>query len=109
MSEIVLALTTVPGDFDASALAQQLVHDGLAACVTILPAVQSVYAWQGEVQHDREQQLIVKTTEDRVEAVWATLKARHPYEVPEFLVIPIADGNDDYLEWIRACTRGPET
>jgi periplasmic divalent cation tolerance protein len=104
MAEIVLALTTVPGDFDAPGLAQQVVRDGLAACVTILPAVQSIYSWQGQVEHDREQQLIIKTTEERVEALWATIKARHPYDVPEFIVIPVSDGNREYLEWIVRST-----
>src|SRR5438132_6337959 len=58
MSEIVLALTTLPADFDAPALAQELVRAGLAACVSILPSVQSVYTWQGRVENEREQQLV---------------------------------------------------
>lgn len=108
MSEIVLALTTLPADFDAPALAQELVRSGVAACVSILPSVQSVYAWQGTIENDVEQQLVIKTTEERIEAVWATLKARHPYDVPEFVVLRVADGSADYLEWIRNSTaKGP--
>ena len=108
MSEIVLALTTLPADFDAPALAQELVRSGVAACVSIFPSVQSIYSWQGRIENDREQQLVIKTTQGRIEAVWATLKARHPYEVPEFIVMPVADGNADYLNWIMRSTKQTE-
>jgi periplasmic divalent cation tolerance protein len=100
MPEIVLALTTVPHDFDASALARSLVESRVAACVTMLPGVRSVYTWQGAVQEDGEQQLVIKTTRDRVQDAWAALKARHPYDVPEFLVLSVVEGNPDYLKWV---------
>jgi len=101
MSEIVLALTTVPADFDSPALARDLVSAGLAACVTIVPAVQSVYAWNGAIETGREQQVLLKTTSERVGALWSALKARHPYDVPEFVVVPVVGGNEEYLGWIR--------
>jgi periplasmic divalent cation tolerance protein len=106
MSEIVLVLTTVPAGFDAPALAQELVRGRLAACVSIFPAVQSIYAWKGGIEDDREQQLVIKTTGSRIEAVWATLKARHPYDVPEFMVVSVAGGNQEYLDWIERSTGG---
>ena len=100
MSELVVALTTVPGDFDATKLAQDLVGSGLAACVTVLPGVTSVYTWDGVPQVDREQQLVIKTTAGAIEALGELIRARHPYDVPEFIVLPIAGGSEDYLAWV---------
>ena len=85
MTDCVVALTTLPADFDTRALGEALVAEGLAACVAILPAIDSVYAWEGVLQHDREQQVVIKTTRQRVIALWDALRERHPYEVPEFL------------------------
>jgi periplasmic divalent cation tolerance protein len=96
----VVALTTLPADFEATRLAQELVASGLAACVNIVPGVTSVYTWKGVPQVDREQQLIIKTTTDVTDALWQVLKARHPYDVPEFLILPVADGSEDYVSWI---------
>ena len=100
MSELVVALTTVPGDFDATALAQDLVASGLAACVTVLPGVTSVYTWEGVPQVDREQQLVIKTTAAATDALFEVIRARHPYDLPEFIVLPIIDGSEDYLSWV---------
>ena len=107
MSEFVMALTTVPGDFDSTALAQDLVGAGLAACVNIVPAIKSIYTWEGVPQADHEQQLFIKTTTDQVDALWEVLRSRHPYDVPEFLVLPIVDGHDAYLRWVDESTREP--
>jgi periplasmic divalent cation tolerance protein len=101
MSELVMALTTLPADFEATALAQELVGSGLAACVNIVPGVRSVYTWQGVPQIDQEQQLLIKTTSEHADALWELVRARHPYEVPEFLVIPVIDGSEDYLRWVE--------
>jgi periplasmic divalent cation tolerance protein len=109
VSEIVLVLTTWPADFDAGALARTLVSERLAACVTILPPVRSVYTWDGATQDDVEQQLVIKTTRDGVDGLWQAVKARHPYAVPEFLVLPAADGNPDYLEWVSASVRSRDS
>jgi periplasmic divalent cation tolerance protein len=100
MSDVVLAMTTLPGDFDSSQLAQDLVGAGLAACVSILPGIRSVYTWQGVPQVDHEQQLFIKTTSDRVDALWEAVRERHPYETPEFLVLPVIDGSEEYIRWI---------
>jgi periplasmic divalent cation tolerance protein len=104
MSECVLVLTTLPADFDAVTLARELVGSRLAACVNILPSVQSVYTWQGATEVDREQQLLMKTTRPRAEALWLALRLRHPYEVPEFIVLPILEGNPAYLKWMEDST-----
>jgi periplasmic divalent cation tolerance protein len=101
MSELVMAFTTLPADFDATTLAQDLVAAGLAACVNVLPAVTSVYTWEGVPQVDKEQQLIIKTTHEAVDALWEVLRTRHPYDTPEFVVVPIIDGSEDYLAWVE--------
>lgn len=101
MNELVVALTTVPGDFDATSLARELVGAGLAACVSILPGVTSVYTWEGAAQTDTEQQLVMKTTADAADALFDFIRSRHPYDLPEFIVLPIIDGSEDYLHWIE--------
>ena len=100
MGEIVVALTTLPADVDATALAKQLVGSGLAACVNIVPRVVSVYTWKGLPQVDNEQQLFIKTTPSQVDALWAAIKASHRYDTPEFLVMPIVGGSEEYVDWV---------
>lgn len=101
MSHVVVALTTLPADFETTALAQDLVGSGLAACVTVLPGIRSVYTWNGVPQVDHEQQLFIKTTDDQVDALWETLRDRHPYEMPEFLVLPVIDASEEYARWVE--------
>jgi periplasmic divalent cation tolerance protein len=100
MADVVLILTTVPEDFVMSGLAQTLVRDGHAACVSVLPPMESTYQWKGGVETTRERQVLIKTTADRVAAVEATITAAHPYDVPELLVLPVAGGGASYLAWI---------
>ena len=100
MSETVVALTTLPADFDAAPLAQDLVAAGLAACINIVPGVTSIYTWKGVPQIDREQQLIIKTTDDLTTALWEAIKARHRYDTPEFLVMPVVGGSEEYVDWV---------
>jgi periplasmic divalent cation tolerance protein len=95
----VVVLTTLGAVTDAVDLARTLVEEGLAACVNVLPPMQSVYRWKGAVEADTEQQLVIKTTSARVAALEARLRALHPYELPEFLVLT-ADGSVRYLQWI---------
>ncbi|MCU0255296.1 MAG: divalent-cation tolerance protein CutA [Vicinamibacterales bacterium] len=101
----VLVLITWPADRPVDAFARTLVEERLAACVNVLADVQSLYRWEGAVQQDAERQLLVKTTADRLDALEARVAALHPYEVPEFLVVPIGGGSDRYLEWLRTQTR----
>jgi len=101
MSEVVVAFTTLPADFDATPLAQELVGSGLAACVHILPGVTSVYTWKGVPQVDREQQLVIKTTGAMIDGLFDRLKIKHPYETPELVVVPVIGGSEDYLDWVE--------
>jgi periplasmic divalent cation tolerance protein len=100
-NEVVLALTTLPADLDAIPIAKELVGSGLAACVNIVPAVSSVYTWKGVPQVETEQQLLIKTTAERVDALWEAIRARHPYDNPEFIVVPVVGGSEEYLDWVE--------
>jgi periplasmic divalent cation tolerance protein len=106
-SDAVLVLTTWPAAGDAAALAATLVGERLAACVNLLPEMESVYAWKGAVERDRERQVVVKTTAARIGALERRLAELHPYEVPELLVIAVAGGADAYLGWLRTSTETP--
>jgi periplasmic divalent cation tolerance protein len=99
--QAVLVLTTIAADADGAALARTLVEEQLAACVNLLPAMTSVYRWKGQVEQDREQQVIIKTTTDRLAALETRLRELHAYELPEFLVVSAAGGSDAYLAWVR--------
>ena len=101
MSEIVILLTTVQEEERAEVIARALVTERLAACVNVLPPMTSVYRWKGTVERDREQQVIMKTTADRVDVLEARVRALHPYEVPEFLVLHASGGSIAYLDWVR--------
>lgn len=103
---VVLVLTTLGADADAEALARTLVGERLAACVNVLPPMTSVYRWQGEVARESERQLLIKTSPSRLDALEARLHALHPYEVPEFLVLP-ASGSAAYLDWVRQSLEPP--
>jgi len=100
MSEFVVAMTTVPGDFDAAGMARTLVERGLAACVNVIPGTTSVYRWDGGIQTEAEQQLLVKTTADKIGALDDAIGALSPYDVPEFVVLPIVAGSAKYLAWL---------
>lgn len=94
-----IVLTTAGAGFDAAALARSLVERRLAACVNIVPAVHSVYRWKDGVEQEGEQLLIIKTTEERIEALGEALLAEHPYEVPEFVVLT-AEAYGAYADWL---------
>ena len=96
----VIVLTTVGAEFDVRAIANDLVQRRLVACVNIIDGVRSIYAWEGRVTEDREQLLVMKTTDARVDELRDALFAQHPYEVPEFVVLPVVAMSDSYLRWL---------
>lgn len=104
-SSFVIVLSTYPTDRDPGPLARTLVDERLVACVNVLPPMQSIYRWEGKVEETAEHQLVMKTTADRVEALKARMMELHPYDVPELLVLPIADGGEPYLRWVRESIR----
>jgi periplasmic divalent cation tolerance protein len=101
MTDLVLVLTTVPDDERGETMARALVDRRLAACVNLYPAMTSVYRWRGGVERASERQLLVKTSRDRVKDVQTLVADLHPYELPEFLVVPVSDGSAPYLAWVR--------
>ena len=103
----IIVLTTWPAATDAAAFAGALVGERLAACVNVLPEMESVYSWHGAVERERERQLIIKTTTARLEALERRVAELHPYEVPEFVVMPLAGGSAAYLGWLRDSTETP--
>jgi periplasmic divalent cation tolerance protein len=96
----VIVLTTLGATADAAAFARTLVTERLAACVNILPPMTSVYRWKGSIEEDTEHQLLIKTDMDRVTALEARFHEIHPYEIAEFVVIPISEGSAAYLGWL---------
>ena len=97
---LVLVLTTWPADVAVEALAETFVRDGLAACVSVLPAHRSVYRWEGRVEHAEEQQVLIKTTRGKVSALEVAVHAAHPYDVPEFLVLNVEAASRAYAAWV---------
>jgi periplasmic divalent cation tolerance protein len=106
-SSFVIVLTTFPLDQPPEDLARTLVDERLAACVNILPPMDSIYRWQDAVEQARERQIIIKTSADRVEQLQARLASLHPYDVPEILVLPIQGGAETYLQWLADGTTEP--
>jgi len=100
--EILLVLTTLPDQTTAETLASALVENRLAACVNILQPCRSIYRWQGTVETADEVPLLIKTTEARYPALEAAIRARHPYEIPEIIALPISLGLPGYLAWVAA-------
>jgi periplasmic divalent cation tolerance protein len=100
MSDAILVITNAPDTTNAQALARLLVERRLAACVNILPGVQSVYQWQGTVEEASEVTLLIKTVQARFDELESAIKSVHPYQVPEIIVLPIVAGLPAYLDWI---------
>jgi periplasmic divalent cation tolerance protein len=105
----VLVLTTLPADADGPGFGRALIEERLAACVNLLPAMESVYRWEGRIEQESERQVVIKTSRDRLVALWDRVRDLHPYEVPEFLVLPIIEGNEAYLRWVGESTAAPAT
>lgn len=102
MPHVVLAFCTCPDAATASRIADALVGERLAACVSVLPGVQSVYRWHGAVERADEVQLLIKTVAGRMPALAERIVALHPHELPEVLAVEAAAGLPAYLEWISA-------
>lgn len=95
-----VVLCTCPDRDTARHLADKLVSERLAACVNIVPGLESVYEWQGQVERDSEVLLIIKTNQDRYPQLEAAIRQNHPYELPEILRVCLDGGLQEYLQWI---------
>lgn len=100
-----VVLITGPDRARAETLARALVEEKLAACVSLVPQVRSIYRWQGAIEEADEVLCLVKTTRERFEALRARVIALHPYEVPEVIALDVAAGHPPYLDWLAASLR----
>jgi periplasmic divalent cation tolerance protein len=105
MDQSLLVMTNLADGASAQALARALVERRLAACVNLLPAVQSIYRWQGAVEEAAEVTLLIKTTAARYAELEQAIRALHPYELPEVIAVPVSAGLPAYLGWIAQETR----
>jgi periplasmic divalent cation tolerance protein len=103
----VVVLVTCPSAEKAAEIARALVEERFAACGNVVPAVRSIYRWEGKIQDDAEALLVIKTERRLVPDLKARLPALHPYQVPELLVLPVEDGLAPYLDWIAVSVRPP--
>jgi periplasmic divalent cation tolerance protein len=104
MTDLILILTTMPDDERAHSLARTLVDEGLAACVNVHGPMTSTYRWKGAVEREAERQVVIKSTRARLEALEARVRALHPHELPEFVVLD-AQASEAYAAWVNDTTR----
>jgi|SRR5580658_4811869 periplasmic divalent cation tolerance protein len=96
-----IVLSTAGSEDEARKIARHLVERQLAACVSIVPQIESIYRWQGKVESSREWLLLIKTTAERFTAVRDAIRVLHSYELPECIALSVEDGAAEYLEWIE--------
>ena len=101
---VLVVFCTCPDEASAARIAHALVEERLAACVNRVPGLRSTYRWRGAVHEDSEVLLVIKTGEDRFEALRERVVALHPYELPELIAVKVAAGLAPYLRWVVAET-----
>jgi periplasmic divalent cation tolerance protein len=107
MDNVILVLCNVPDEASGQLIATQVVEQGLAACVNLLPVVQSVYRWQGSVERATETTLLIKSAASRYLELEQAIRKLHPYDVPEIICLPVSAGLPAYLQWVLAETGKP--
>ena len=100
LTDKILVISNLPDRDSATRLAELLISRGQAACVNVLAPCTSIYHWQDKIESAEEIPVFVKTTREKYPDVERTIKAHHPYELPEIIQVPIAGGLPSYLEWI---------
>jgi len=103
-SEPIVVLMTAANGEEATRLAEMLVGAHLAACVQILPEMESVYRWQGQVERQSEVLLIAKTTREKFDELEREVRALHSYDTPEIIAVPVITGSAPYLDWLNRAT-----
>jgi len=102
-----LVLVTAPNLITARALAKAALSARLIACANLVPKIESHYWWQGKIESGAEVLLLLKTQKSKLVALEKLVLAKHPYDTPEFVVVPLTAGNRKYLAWLTAsCGRG---
>ncbi len=109
MSDFIVVYVTVGSAEEAERLADTLVEERLAACVNLVAPVRSTYRWQGRVERDEEQLLIIKTRDDIFDRLKKRVEEIHSYSVPEIIALPILKGNESYLDWLGKQVGGGDT
>jgi periplasmic divalent cation tolerance protein len=103
MNEIIVFITASKED-EAVTIARALVEAGLAGCVNIIRNIRSIYRWQGNIEDDNEVLMIAKTKKKLFKVLEKKVKELHSYDVPEIIAMPIAEGSNDYLKWLKDAT-----
>lgn len=101
MPDAIVVFTTAPNDEEAHSLASRLVEQKLAACVQVLPRMTSVYFWEGEVQSEPEQLLLIKTLDEKFDELAEFIKKNHTYTVPEIVAVRAESVSESYLRWMN--------
>ena len=104
-----IVLTTAANLEEANRLGRMLVEDGLAACATLIPAIESIYSWKGKLETSSEALLLLKTEAGHLSSMEARLQELHSYETPEFLVLPVEAASRAYLAWMMGNLAGSGT
>lgn len=96
-----MVFCTCPDEDSAKAVAAELIENKIAACVSLLPGVTSMYHWQGKIEQDQEVQLLIKSKQQLFEQICQQIRSIHPYDTPEIIATKISDGDNAYLTWIN--------
>jgi uncharacterized protein involved in tolerance to divalent cations len=104
-ADFIVVMVTVPDEEVSSRLAHALVGEQLAACVNVLPGLRSTYVWEGEICNEGELLCLIKTRRDLFPSVRERVLDLHPYQVPEIIALPLVEGSEGYLTWLRDNTR----
>jgi len=109
MSDEMIVLVTTANAEEAARIAEVLVSERLAACVNIVPGIESIYRWEGKVTRDHESLMIIKTTGERYDDLERRIKELHSYSTPEVIALKIERGSEQYLKWLRNSTANDPT
>lgn len=104
MTDVRVVLVTCKDEDQADRIARDLLEKRLAACVNLVPQIRSLYVWQGKLEESREVMLVAKTRQDLVKRLEAAVRASHSYECPEIVSMPVDQGFEPYLAWVREST-----
>lgn len=107
MTDQRIVLTTAGSEDEARKIARHLVERQLAACVNIVPRIESIYRWQGKVESAQEWLLLIKTTKAGFSAVREAIRSLHSYDLPECIAVEIDDGTPEYLQWMADSVQTP--
>ncbi len=104
--DAIVVYITAPAEDEAARIARCLVEEGIAGCINIVNGIRSIYKWQGKIEDDQEVLMIVKTQRHLFDSLKNRVKELHSYTVPEIIALPIIEGSDDYLNWLKEATKG---